>query len=40
VTQEDILRVEKIINENLPKIKKVYDEYSAKVGLEYPMPAV
>jgi len=40
VTQDDILRVEKIINENLPKIKKVYDEYSAKVGLEYPMPAV
>jgi len=40
VTQEDILRVEKIIDENLPRLKKVYDEYSAKVGLEYPMPAV
>jgi len=40
VTQEDILKVEKIINENLPRIKKVYDEYSAEVGLEYPMPAV
>ena len=40
VTQEDILGAEKIINENLPIIKKVYDEYSAKVGLEFPMPAV
>lgn len=40
VAQEDILRVEKIINENVPKMKKVYDEYAAKVGLEYPMPAV
>jgi predicted metalloprotease len=40
VTQEDILKVEKIINENLPGIKKVYDEYVAKVGLMYPMPAV
>lgn len=40
VTQEDILKVEKIINENVPKMKKVYDEYAAKVGLQYPMPAV
>jgi len=40
VTQEDILSVEKIINENVPKMKKVYDEYAAKVGLQYPMPAV
>ena len=40
VTQEDILRVEKTINENVPEMKKVYDEYAAKVGLEYPMPAV
>jgi predicted metalloprotease len=40
VTQEDILRVEKIINENLPEIKKVYDEYAAEVGLQYPMPSV
>jgi predicted metalloprotease len=40
VTREDILSVEKIINENLPEIKKVYDDYAAEVGLQYPMPAV